>query len=196
MNMKIIESELADVKIIEPTVFKDNRGFFMESFNQRMFREHDIDTNFIQDNHSLSVDKDVIRGLHYQLHPHAQTKLVRVIIGAVYDVAVDVRIGSPTFGQWTGVVLSADNSRMLLVPKGFAHGFCTLMENTHVTYKVDSYYSPETDKGIYWNDPTLAIEWPVSNPILSEKDAAQPLFQDADINFRFQEKTGIQYEML
>src|SRR5699024_8687253 len=133
-----------------PKVFKDHRGFFMESFNEQQFREAGLTYEFIQDNHSLSIEKDVIRGLHYQLNPHAQTKLVRVITGAIYDVVVDIRKDSPTYGNWIAVTLSADNHRMLLVPKGFAHGFCTLSPNTHVQYKVDAYYSAENDRGIRW----------------------------------------------
>lgn len=194
--MKLIDTKLDGVKIIEPKVFKDNRGFFMESFNFKKFAELGLEFDFIQDNHSLSVDKDVIRGLHYQLNPMAQTKLVRVITGAIYDVAVDIRKDSPTFGKWVGVTLSEDNHRMLVVPKGFAHGFCTLKENTHVQYKVDDYYSAENDKGILWNDPALAIEWPTSTPTLSEKDAKQPLLNDAEINFQYQAKEGVDHGVL
>ncbi|OZU89271.1 dTDP-4-dehydrorhamnose 3,5-epimerase [Virgibacillus indicus] len=194
--MQLIDTKLEDVKIIEPKVFKDHRGFFMESFNLQKFEELGMKFNFIQDNHSLSIDKNVIRGLHYQKDPKAQTKLIRVITGAIYDVAVDIRKGSPTFGRWVGITLSAENHRMLLVPKGFAHGFCTLTKNTHVQYKVDEYYSAENDKGIRWNDPSLSIDWPASNPILSEKDANQPYLKDAEINFRFQEKVEIGHEVL
>lgn len=176
-------TKLKDVFILEPKVHNDNRGFFMESYNERKLRELGIHQNFIQDNHSLSTDAGVIRGLHYQLNPKAQTKLVRVTVGAVYDVVVDIRRGSPTFGQWIGVILSAHNHRQLLVPKGFAHGFCTLVPNTEVQYKVDEYYSPECDRGILWNDPELAIDWPVTNPVLSEKDKGHPFLKDADINF-------------
>ncbi|MFB4168906.1 dTDP-4-dehydrorhamnose 3,5-epimerase [Virgibacillus sp. JSM 102003] len=194
--MNVIDTKLDGVKIIEPVAFQDNRGFFMESYNLDRFKEHGLNFDFIQDNHSLSVNKDVIRGLHYQLNPKAQTKLVRVITGAIYDVAVDIRQGSPTFGQWVGVTLSEDNHRMLVVPKGFAHGFCTLKENTHVQYKVDDYYSAENDKGILWNDPALGIDWPTSNPILSEKDAKQPLINDAEINFQYQAKEGVDHGVL
>lgn len=184
--MKMMDTELEDVKIIVPKVFKDNRGFFMESYNDKQFQKFGLKYDFIQDNHSLSLDKDVIRGLHYQLYPDAQTKLVRVITGAIYDVAVDIRNGSPTYGQWVGVTLSEENHQMLLVPKGFAHGFCTLTANTNVQYKVDNYYSPKQDKGIYWNDPTLAIDWPCSSPNLSEKDAHQPLLENAEVHFHWQ----------
>ena len=188
--MKVIDTKLAEVKIIEPKVFKDNRGFFMESFSQQKFAESGLNFDFIQDNHSLSEDKYVIRGLHYQQNPMAQTKLVRVITGAIYDVAVDIRRDSCTFGEWVGVTLSADNHQMLLVPQGFAHGFCTLTENTHVQYKVDAYYSAQDDRGILWNDPDLAIAWPTLDPVLSEKDAKQPLLKDAEINFHYKAKVG------
>lgn len=186
--MKVIETKLTGVKVIEPRVFKDFRGFFMESFNQQMFSEYGLDYNFVQDNHSLSEEKHVIRGLHYQLNPAAQTKLVRVVTGAIYDVVVDIRRNSCTFGEWVGVTLSAENHQMLLVPKGFAHGFCTLTENTHVQYKVDAYYSAEDDRGIRWNDPDLSIAWPTLDPFLSEKDAKQPLLKDAEINFQYKAK--------
>ncbi|MBP1949037.1 dTDP-4-dehydrorhamnose 3,5-epimerase [Virgibacillus litoralis] len=194
--MNVIDTKLHGVKIIEPVVFQDNRGFFMESYNLDRFKEHGLNFDFIQDNHSLSIEKDVIRGLHYQLNPMAQTKLVRVITGAIYDVAVDIRQGSPTFGQWVGIMLSEENHRMLVVPKGFAHGFCTLKENTHVQYKVDDYYSAENDKGILWNDPALGIDWPASNPILSEKDAKQPLLKDAEINSQYQAKESADHGVL
>lgn len=179
--MNIIPTKLEEVKIIEPAVFGDNRGFFMESYNEKRFKENGIDVLFVQDNHSLSAEPGVLRGLHYQLNPKAQTKLVRVISGAILDVVVDIRKNSPTFGQWVGVVLSAANKRQLLVPKGFAHGFCTLVPDTEVLYKVDEFYSPEYDRGIAWNDPSLAIEWPTGNPILSEKDKNHPLLKEADL---------------
>lgn len=179
--MNIIPTKLEEVKIIEPAVFGDNRGFFMESYNEKRFKENGIDVLFVQDNHSLSAEPGVLRGLHYQLNPKAQTKLVRVISGAILDIVVDIRKNSPTFGQWVGVVLSAANKRQLLVPKGFAHGFCTLVPNTEVLYKVDEFYSPEYDRGIAWNDPSLAIEWPTRNPILSEKDKKHPLLKEADL---------------
>ncbi|RSK28668.1 dTDP-4-dehydrorhamnose 3,5-epimerase [Bacillus sp. HMF5848] len=183
--MKVMETKLPGVVIIEPKVFGDHRGFFMETYNQQVFEENNIKYNFIQDNHSLSVPAGTIRGLHYQLEPKAQTKLVRCIRGAIYDVAVDIRKGSPTFGQWVGVILSEANKRQLLVPKGFAHGFCTLVDNTEVTYKVDELYSPEHDRGILWNDPLLNIDWPTSHAILSEKDTKHPVLQEAENNFTF-----------
>ncbi|MET3210902.1 UNVERIFIED_CONTAM: dTDP-4-dehydrorhamnose 3,5-epimerase [Paenibacillus sp. PvR008] len=181
--MKVIPLKLEGAKIIETVVHGDHRGFFMESYNEQNMKENGIDHVFIQDNHSLSVETGVIRGLHYQLNPKAQTKLIRVISGAIYDVILDIRQNSATFGQWAGILLSEHNKRQLLVPKGFAHGFCTLVPNTQVIYKVDEYYSPENDRGILWNDPALGIDWPTSNAILSEKDQKHPVFTDADFNF-------------
>ncbi|RAV13781.1 dTDP-4-dehydrorhamnose 3,5-epimerase [Paenibacillus contaminans] len=181
MNKK--ETKLSGVYILEPKVFGDHRGFFMESYNRQTFANLGLDYSFIQDNHSLSKEIGVLRGLHYQLEPKAQTKLIRVIRGAIYDVVVDIRRNSSTFGRWVGVELSAENKRQLLVPKGFAHGFCTIEPNTEVVYKVDEVYSPAHDRGILWNDPALAISWPVSKPILSEKDEKHPCLQDAENNF-------------
>ncbi|MCP3745980.1 dTDP-4-dehydrorhamnose 3,5-epimerase [Paenibacillus sp. A3M_27_13] len=181
--MKVIPLKLEGAKIIEPVVHGDHRGFFMESYNEQIMKENGINYAFIQDNQSLSVETGVIRGLHYQLNSKAQTKLIRVISGAIYDVILDIRKSSPTFGQWVGVILSEHNRRQLLVPKGFAHGFCTLVPNTQVLYKVDEYYSPENDRGILWNDPALGIDWPTSHTILSEKDQKHPLLADAEINF-------------
>ncbi|MCF2716076.1 dTDP-4-dehydrorhamnose 3,5-epimerase [Paenibacillus sp. UKAQ_18] len=179
----IIKEVLSGAKIIEPVVHGDHRGFFMESYNEQIMKENGIDHAFIQDNQSLSAEAGVIRGLHYQLNPKAQTKLIRVLSGAIYDVILDIRKSSPTFGQWVGVILSEHNRRQLLVPKGFAHGFCTLVPYTQVLYKVDEYYSPENDRGILWNDSALGIDWPTSHAILSEKDQKHPALTDADINF-------------
>ncbi len=184
--MKMYEGKLSGVKCIVPAVFQDNRGFFMESYNYERFSQHGITMNFVQDNHSFSVDKGVLRGLHYQLNPKAQTKLVRVTAGAIFDVVVDIRQGSPTFGKWESFELSAENKYQLLVPQGFAHGFCTLLPNTEVQYKVDALYSPEHDRGIAWNDPAIGIKWPVDHPILSDKDTRHPKLADAEINFLFE----------
>ncbi|WP_199624242.1 dTDP-4-dehydrorhamnose 3,5-epimerase [Paenibacillus alkalitolerans] len=181
--MRIIETKLYGVKILEPKVFEDSRGFFMESYNRESLEKADILYQFVQDNQSLSKEVGVLRGLHYQLNPKAQTKLVRTLTGAIYDVVVDIRKDSPTFGQWIGVILSEWNKRQLLVPKGFAHGFCTIMPNTQVFYKVDEYYSPEHDRGIAWDDPDLGIDWPSTSPILSDKDQKHPRLKDAEINF-------------
>lgn len=155
----------------------------MESYNQKQFDQLGIHINFVQDNHSYSAEAGTLRGLHYQLEPMAQSKLIRVLSGAIYDVFVDIRKDSPTYGQWKGVILSADNKRQLLIPKGFAHGFCTLVPDTHILYKVDQYYSPNHDRGILWNDPALGIDWPVSDPILSDKDRQHPVLADAENNF-------------
>jgi len=184
--MKFVDTAIADLKIIEPSVYSDRRGFFIESYNEEQFLQHGIGFRFVQDNHSLSVEAGVLRGLHYQLNPKAQTKLVRVTAGAIYDVVVDIRKGSPTYGQWQGFILSAANKRQLLVPQGFAHGFCTLVPNCEVLYKVDELYSPEYDRGIAWDDPALGIDWPTSAPILSDKDGKHPSLANAENNFIFE----------
>lgn len=178
--MDIKETGLEGVYLLEPRVFTDNRGFFMESYNKRLLEKKGIMVDFVQDNHSFSKDAEVIRGLHYQLKPKTQTKLVRVCTGAIFDVIVDIRKNSDTFGKWIGVILSEENKRQVFIPKGFAHGFCTLVPDTIVQYKVDEYYDPEYDRGILWNDPDIGIEWPVSNPILSEKDCKHPLLRYLD----------------
>lgn len=182
--MKIIPTALSGLVIIEPEVHGDHRGFFMESYHAAKLAAQGITIDFVQDNHSLSEEVGVLRGLHYQLNPHAQTKLVRVISGSIFDVAVDIRSSSPTFGQWVGVTLSAANKRQLLVPQGFAHGFCTLEPQTQVVYKVDAYYSPQHDRGILWSDPSIGIVWPTITPILSGKDEKHPLLKDVEIDFK------------
>lgn len=173
--MKATPLAIPDVLLIEPKVFGDDRGFFYESFNQRAFAEATgLDLCFVQDNHSKSA-RNVLRGLHYQLPPREQGKLVRVVAGEVFDVAVDIRRDSPTFGRWVGEVLSADNKRQLWIPPGFAHGFLTLSESAEFLYKTTDYYVPESERGIVWNDPLLAIVWPLlERPILSARDAAAP----------------------
>lgn len=183
--MKIYNTTFKDAFILEPNVFGDHRGFFLESYNEKVFEEIGLNYSFIQDNQSLSVEAGTLRGLHYQLAPYAQTKLVRVIRGAIYDVILDIRKGSPTYGKWQGFILTEANKRQLLVPRGFAHGFCTLVKNTEVLYKVDNYYSAQHDRGIQWNDPHLNIDWHVKEPILSDKDAKHPSFKDAENNFEF-----------
>ncbi|MEZ2697322.1 dTDP-4-dehydrorhamnose 3,5-epimerase [Hafnia alvei] len=172
--MNIIKTEIPDVLIFEPKVFGDDRGFFFESFNKNVFEEAvGYPVNFVQDNHSKS-SKGVLRGLHYQLPPFAQGKLVRCIAGEVFDVAVDIRKNSETFGKWIGVNLSAENKRQLWIPEGFAHGFLVLSDVAEFVYKTTNYYHPESDRGIAWNDPTLGIEWGIiSLPSLSAKDAQQ-----------------------
>ena len=181
--MKIIDTLIPEVKIIEPTVFGDERGFFFESFHQNRFEQAiGYAVNFIQDNHSRSV-KGVLRGLHYQLSPHAQAKLVRCVQGEVFDVAVDIRRGSATFGKWVGVHLSAENKRQLWIPEGFAHGFVTLSESADFLYKTTHYYAAQSERAILWNDPELAIDWPLAGitPQLSAKDMQAKSFRMADL---------------
>jgi len=179
--VKVYPTKIPEVRIIEVERFADERGFFCESFNQRRFRDAGVKTAFVQDNHSLSRQRGTIRGLHYQIAPHAQDKFVRVIRGSIVDVAVDIRRDSPTFGHHVSVVLDADTPRQLLVPLGFAHGFCTLEPDTEVFYKVSAFYAPESDRGIRWNDPALAIDWPVTEAeaTVSERDRQHPLLAEA-----------------
>ncbi|PLX83394.1 MAG: dTDP-4-dehydrorhamnose 3,5-epimerase [Desulfuromonas sp.] len=178
--MNIFKTIIPDVLLIEPKVFGDDRGFFFESFNQKLFQEKTgLDVTFVQDNHSRST-RGVLRGLHYQLPPAAQGKLVRCVVGEVFDVAVDIRRSSSTFGQWVGELLSADNKRQLWIPPGFAHGFMVLSGAAEFLYKATDYYAPEHDRAIRWDDPALAIEWPGSvEPVLSAKDLAAPGFSAA-----------------
>jgi dTDP-4-dehydrorhamnose 3,5-epimerase len=181
--MKVTPTALDGVLILEPRVFGDDRGFFLESFNQRVFDEvvgrH---VEFVQDNHSRS-QRGVLRGLHYQLPPHAQGKLVRVVRGSAFDVAVDIRSGSPTFGRWVGVTLDAENHRQLWIPPGFAHGFLALEDDTHFLYKTTAFYSRDCERAIRWNDSAIAIEWPVLDaaPLLAAKDAEAPLLTQAEL---------------
>lgn len=180
--MQVIETAIPDVKIIEPKVFGDERGFFFESFNLKAFREQaQITDDFVQDNHSRS-QKHILRGLHYQIR-NPQGKLVRVVTGAVYDVAIDIRKTSPTFGQWVGVILSSENKRMLWVPKGFAHGFLVISDTADFLYKTSAFYDPSSERSIVWNDPDLAINWPLegAQPILSTKDQNGALFKNAEV---------------
>jgi dTDP-4-dehydrorhamnose 3,5-epimerase len=181
--MKATPLAIPEVMLIEPKVFGDDRGFFLESFTQQAFNEATgTDHQFVQDNHSRSR-KGVLRGLHYQLPPHAQGKLVRVVRGAVFDVAVDIRKGSPTFGQWVGAGLTEDNHRQLWVPPGFAHGFVVLSDSADFLYKATSFYAPQADRGIAWNDPAIGVQWPQLDVelSLSDKDLRQPLLADAEL---------------
>ena len=177
-NMEFIETTLKGAYLIKPKVFRDERGFFVESWNEKVFAENGIDVKFVQDNHSFSVKKGVLRGLHFQLPPNAQAKLVRVTRGKVYDVIVDIRKNSLTYGKWESFELSSDNFQMLFIPRGFAHAFLTLEDNTEFMYKVDNFYAPESDSGIIWNDPDLKIDWPIKDPILSEKDSKLQFLKD------------------
>ncbi len=185
--MQVISTEIAEVKEIRPVRHRDPRGFFSEIFREAVLREHGIDCAFVQENHSLSVDPGVVRGLHFQTPPAAQAKLVRVGAGSILDVAVDIRHGSPSYGRHVAVMLSAAEGNQLFVPEGFAHGFCTLEPNTEVFYKVTSYYSPENDRGLAWDDPELGIAWPVSGAaaILSDKDRRHPLLTALPADFRY-----------
>jgi len=179
--MHIIPTEIPEVLIIEPRVFGDDRGFFFESFSEKTFIEKTgIEARFVQDNHSCSA-KDVLRGLHYQIQ-QVQGKLVRVVAGAIFDIAVDIRKSSPTFGQWVSCELSADNKRQLWVPGGFAHGFLSLEDGTEVLYKTTDYYAPAHERSILWNDPDLAILWPLSGePVVSPKDQVGQPFKTAEV---------------
>lgn len=178
--MNVVPLDIPDVKLITPKRFGDHRGFFSEVYNARTFADAGIDIEFVQDNHAFSREAGTLRGLHFQKPPHAQAKLVRVTRGRIYDVAVDIRRESATYGRHVGVELSAGNWSQLLVPAGFAHGYCTLEPDTEVLYKVDAYYAPEHDAGILWSDPALAISWPVAadKAQLSDKDLRLPLFKD------------------
>ena len=186
-KLKITETKLKDVKIIESTVFGDHRGFFTESYSESDFKAAGININFIQDNHSLSTQPCVLRGLHFQRGESAQTKLIRVITGAVFDVLVDMRKGSPTYGKWEGYTLSEHNQRQLLIPKGYAHGFVTLTPNVNFLYKCDNYYNAPADGGINFNSPELAIQWPIDleKAITSEKDAKLPTFSEFEVENSF-----------
>jgi len=174
--------DISDIILVECSFFPDERGYFMETFKESDFSSNGISIKFIQDNFSHSV-RDVIRGLHYQKKPKDQAKLVTVTKGEIFDVAVDIRKNSPTFGKWVGEILSEKNHRLLYVPEGFAHGFCVLSDEADVTYKVNNEYSPENDRGIIWSDPEVGIDWPIDNPIISEKDGKQPLLKNADNEF-------------
>jgi dTDP-4-dehydrorhamnose 3,5-epimerase len=176
--MDVVSLDIPDVKIIRPKKFGDHRGFFSETYTKKTFEAAGLQYDFVQDNHSLSAEVGTVRGLHFQLPPFAQDKLVRVVRGAILDVAVDIRKGSPTFGRHVSAVVSAAEWNQILVPIGFAHGFCTLEPDTEVIYKVTNYYSPEHDRGLLWNDPELGIDWPVAadKAHLSDKDHKHPTF--------------------
>jgi len=181
--MKVIETDIPDLYILEPKVFGDSRGWFMESWSASMMREIGFDYDFVQDNHSFSAEKGVLRGIHFQQSPYSQAKLVRCTKGAVLDIAVDLRKGSPTYKKWVSVELSEENKRQLLIPRGFGHGFLTLTNNSEFLYKADNPYNAAADRSIRWNDPELAIDWGIARPLLSEKDASAPLLKDSDCNF-------------
>ncbi|MGL4663253.1 MAG: dTDP-4-dehydrorhamnose 3,5-epimerase [Culicoidibacterales bacterium] len=182
--MKVVKTKIQDLVIIEPDVFGDHRGWFSETYNKEKFEAEGLFYEFVQDNQSYSATKGTLRGLHYQLAPKAQTKLIRATLGTIFDVAVDLRKDSPTFGQWFGIELSAENKKQLLIPKGFAHGFMTLTEDVEVQYKVDELYSPEHDRSLLWSDETISINWPLDvEPVISDKDKNAPKLTDAEYNF-------------
>ena len=181
--MKFTKTKLDGVVIIEPDVFGDHRGFFMESWSEKKMEEAGLHYNFVQDNHSMSSVKGTLRGIHFQKGDKAQAKLVRCVKGAVLDVAVDLRHESPTYKQWVAVELSEENKKQLLIPRGFGHGFVTLTDEVEFLYKADNYYTPEADGGIRWNDPDIGVDWGVKNPILSAKDEKNPFLKDLGIVF-------------
>lgn len=181
--MKITKTKLDGVVIIEPDVFGDQRGFFMESWSQKKMEEAGLFYNFVQDNHSMSSVKGTLRGIHFQKGDNAQAKLVRCVKGAVLDVAVDLRHESPMYKQWVAVVLSAENKKQLLIPRGFGHGFVTLTDEVEFLYKADNYYAPEAEGGIRWDDPEIGVNWGVETPILSAKDEMSPLLKDTDLPY-------------
>ncbi len=175
---------IPEVILVEAKSFSDNRGFFLESFKESSFISNGIKTKFVQDNFSHSI-YGVLRGLHYQKNPKAQSKLITALRGEIFDVAVDIRQNSPTFGKWVGEILSEKNHKLLYIPEGFAHGFCVISETADVLYKVNNEYSPENERGIIWNDPQINITWPIDKPILHEKDSVLPVLKNADNDFVF-----------
>jgi len=180
--MNIVNTELPGVVIVEPQVFGDSRGWFLESWSAEKMKAAGLDYNFVQDNHSFSSQKGVLRGIHFQQSPYTQAKLVRCTAGAVLDVAVDLRKNSPTYKKWIAVELSAENKRQLLIPRGFGHGFLTLTDNVEFCYKTDNIYNAESDRSIRWDDPELSIEWGIVSPTVSDKDKNAPLLKESDCN--------------
>lgn len=184
--MKVIETEIPGVLIVEPDVFGDHRGWFCETWNRQKLHDAGIDADFVQDNQSYTKAKGTLRGLHFQQNPMSQAKLVRVVRGAVLDVAVDLRKGSPTYLKHVIAELSAENKRQFFIPKGFAHGFLTLTDDVEFVYKVDAPYAPDCDRSVRFDDPEIGVDWPCEEPILSDKDKKAPLLRDSDCNFVFE----------
>ena len=182
--MNLIKTGIEGLFILEPKVFGDNRGWFYESYSKRTLEELGITTEFVQDNRSYSSQKGTLRGLHCQINPDAQAKLLTCTRGKIFDVAVDIREGSPTYLKWVGVELSDDNKKQFYIPRGFLHGFATLTDDVEVLYKTDSFYSPQNDRSVCYSDPDIGVEWPVENPVVSQKDAAAPLLKNSDIHFK------------
>ena len=185
MSFRFQRLNIPDVILIKPRILKDQRGFFMETYKRSEFTANGISGEFVQSNYSHST-RGTLRGLHYQKHPQAQGKLVIALRGKIFDVAVDIREGSPTYGQWVGAVLSDENFHMLYIPMGFAHGFCVLSEEADLVYQVTTEYAPALEQGILWNDPAIGIEWPVSEPVLSPRDTHLPILQEANIDFVYE----------
>ena len=181
--MKMVDTKLPDVKILEPDVFGDHRGWFMETWSQKKLAELGVNLTFVQDNQSFTAKRGTLRGIHFQNCEWSQAKLVRVVAGAVIDVAVDLRKGSPTYLQWVGVELSAENKRQLLIPRGFGHGFVTLTDDVEFVYKVDNDYNKESDRSVRFDDPQIGVDWGVSDPVLSDKDKNAPFLKDSDCSF-------------
>ena len=181
---------IPDVRLLSVRHFFDRRGYFLETYNKRVARNLGLTSCFVQDNQSLSIKRGTVRALHFQVPPKAQAKLVRVVRGSIYDVAVDLRVGSPTYGRWMAVTLTAESGRQLFVPRGCAHGYCTLEPDTEVAYKVDEYYAPELEQGVMWNDPTLAIDWPVAlaEAVLSDKDRMLGRFAEFVSPFKYEDR--------
>lgn len=184
-ELKSYKTDVNGAIIVEPEVFGDNRGWFMESYSKRKLAEIGINVEFVQDNRSFSAEKGTLRGLHCQVNPTAQSKLLTCIRGEIMDVAVDIRKGSPTFMKWTSVILSDENKKMFFIPKGCLHGFVTLTDDVEVMYKVDEFYCPADDRSVKFNDPAFGIDWGIENPILSKKDISAPLLKDSDVDFTF-----------
>ncbi len=180
--MKITELDIAGVKLIEPDYFEDYRGYYTESYSARTLAKFGIDTKFVQDNHSYTIKKGTIRGIHFQNNPHPQIKLVRCVRGRVLDVVVDLRHDSPTFKQWSALELTAENRRQIWIPSGFGHGFLTLEDHCEIQYKVSDFYDPTLDRAIAWNDPDINVDWGIDNPIVSEKDIKAPTLRESDVN--------------
>ena len=188
--MEVEDTSIPDVRLLTVRYFFDSRGYFLETYNKRVARNLGLISCFVQDNQSLSIKRGTVRALHFQVPPKAQAKLVRVVRGSIYDVAVDLRAGSPTYGRWMAMILTAESGRQLFVPRGCAHGYCTLEPDTEVAYKVDEYYAPELEQGVMWNDPTLAIDWPVApaDAVLSEKDRVLGLFAEFVTPFKYEDR--------
>jgi dTDP-4-dehydrorhamnose 3,5-epimerase len=185
--MDVKSTRLAEVKLLKPRYFRDSRGYFVETYNKQAARQLGLAACFVQDNQSLSLKRGTVRALHFQVPPKPQAKLVRVMRGSIFDVALDLRVGSPTYGTWVGETLTAEGGEQMFVPRGFAHGYCTLEPNTEVAYKVDDYYAPECEQGLAWDDPALAITWPISpaEALLSEKDHRNRRLADFVSPFRY-----------